>query len=81
MRLGQQIADLNGCEVWIAIEALAIGEGELQNLRQQVQVVGRIVAELLEIEGGQQRKCLEQDGTLAEHVARMDPPTGIVIAS
>jgi hypothetical protein len=56
-------------EARVAVVALAVGEAELHDLGDEMDVGRRIVAERGEIVGGEQRQHLEQDRPLAPRAA------------
>src|SRR5437870_8339726 len=65
VRLGEEPDRRHRREVGIAVELVAVREGELQRLADGVDVRGRVVAHALEVEALQDCDRLEQDRPLS----------------
>lgn len=69
---GEEPFERHGHEVGVAIEAIAVGEGQLEGFGDEVQIVGAIVAERREIVPGEDAERLRDHRPLTPGAAGED---------
>ena len=76
MLVGQEPRERHVDEPWVAVPALAVGEGELDRLGDEVHVLGAVVAERLELAALEDRERLQERRALRPRIGRVDEPAG-----